>query len=71
MKISVIILIYKNNNKNNIENYRYLYIIPQFSKSIEQIIKKRIDNFIGKHNIITYNQGGFKKNQKITCDIYI
>ena len=30
MKISVIIPIHKNNNKNNIENYRPISIIPHF-----------------------------------------
>ena len=39
MKNSVIIPIHKNNNKNNIENYKPISIIPQFSKIIEQIIK--------------------------------
>ena len=53
MKKSVIIPIHKNNNKNNIENYRPISIIPQFSNIIEKIIKKRIDNFIEKHNIQT------------------
>ena len=61
MKKSVIIPIHKNNNKNNIENYRPISIIPQFSKIIEKIIKKRIDNFIEKNNIISANQYGFKK----------
>ena len=60
MKKSVIIPIHKNNNKNKIENYRPISIILQFSKIIEIIIKKRIDNFIEKHNIISFNQYGFK-----------
>ena len=45
MKISVgnlIILIHKNNNKNNIENYRPISIIPQFLKMIEKRIIKKI-----------------------------
>ena len=53
MKKSVIITIHKNNNTNNIENYRHISIIPQFSKIIENINKKRIDNFIEKHNILS------------------
>ena len=35
MKKSVIIPIHKYNNKNKIENYRPINIIPQFSKIIE------------------------------------
>ena len=67
---SVIIPIHKNNNKNNIENYRPISIIAQFSKIIKKIIKKRIDNFIEKHNIISSNQYGFKKKSKTLHAIY-
>ena len=70
MKKSVIIPIHKNNNKNNIENYRPISIIPQFSKIIEKIIKKRIDNFIEKNNIISSNQYGFKKKSNTLHAIY-
>ena len=54
----LIILIHKNNNKNNIENYRPISIILKFSKIIEKTIKKRLDNFTETHyyvNIITSN----------------
>ena len=61
MKTSVIISIHKNNNTNNIEKYRPISIRPQFSKIIEKIIKKRIDNVIEKHNTMSSNQYGFKK----------
>ena len=70
MKKSVIIPIHKNNNKNNIENYRPISIIAQFSKIIEKIIKKRIDNFIEKNNIISSNQYGFKKKSNTLHAIY-
>ena len=70
MKKSVIIPIHKNNNKNNLENYRPISIIPQFSKIIEKIIKKRIDNFIEKNNIISSNQYGFKKKSNTLHAIY-
>ena len=63
MKKSVIIPIHKNNNKSNIENYRPISIIPQFSKIIEKIIKKRIDNFIEKNNIYLQINMASKKNQ--------
>ena len=70
MKKSVIIPIHKNNNKNNIENYRPISIIPQFSKIIEKIIIKRINNFIEKNNIISSNQYGFKKKSNTLHTIY-
>ena len=50
-----------NTNKNNIENYRPISIIPHFSNIIEKISKKR-SIFIEKHNIIIYNQYSFKQN---------
>ena len=62
--------IHKNNNNNNIENYIPISIIPLLSKNIENIIKKRLDNFIEKHNIISSNKYGFKQNQNITCNTY-
>ena len=43
----------------NMGNYRPISLLPQMSKILETIIKERL-NYINKHNILIYNQFGFR-----------
>ena len=51
MKIAKIIQIYKSGHKNLICNHRPISLLSQFSKILEKLFKKRLQNFITKKTI--------------------
>ena len=44
-------------------NYRPVSVLPAFSKFLERIVFKRLDSFLNKYKILSYNQYGFRKKQ--------
>lgn len=63
MKIAKVLPLFKAGDKKELSNYRPVSILPQFSKILEKLFVKRLDSFIGKFNILTENQYGFRINQ--------
>lgn len=59
--ISKIIPIYKSDNKNILENYRPISILPTFSKVLERIVYNRLSSYLDKLNILAPSQYGFRK----------
>ena len=59
MKIAIIIPIYKNGKHEEINNYRPISLLPQFSKIFEKIVSKKMLLFIDRNNIFYKNQYGF------------
>ena len=53
--------IFKKGNKEKLENYRPVSILPIFGKIFEKIIYKRISGFLSKENVLNDNQFGFRK----------
>ena len=66
MKTAKIIPIYKAGDKHIFSNYRPISLLPQFSKILEKIFYKRLDDFITKQNILCDQQYGFRKNRTTT-----
>ena len=62
LKVAKIIPIYKCDDKKLISNYRSISILPVFSKILEKVLYNRLLEFIDKHNILSSNQYGFRKN---------
>ena len=48
-------------DKELMENYRPVSILPIFGKIFEKVIYNRLHSFLEKHNIINENQYGFRK----------
>ena len=48
MKISRIVPIFKAGDKNSLDNYRPISILPQFSKVLEKLFENRLLNFVEK-----------------------
>ena len=48
-------------DKQLMENYRPVSILPIFGKIFEKVIYNRLHSFLEKHNIINENQYGFRK----------
>ena len=53
--------IFKKGNKELLENYRPVSVLPIFGKIFEKIIYKRLYNFLMKENALSNNQFGFRK----------
>ena len=54
---------YKKGEHNNIENYRPVCSLSQFSKIFEKVIYHQMISYIDKNNIITNSQFGFRANK--------
>ena len=60
-KIGKVTPIYKKDNKECIENYRPVSILPIFGKIFEKIIYKRLYNFFMAKGVLHEDQFGFRK----------
>lgn len=69
-KVSKIIPIFKKGDKQSVENYRPISIIPVVAKIFEKLVKKRLIDYLESYKIINSNQYGFRKN-KSTIDALI
>ena len=59
MEIAIIIPIYKNGKHEEINNYRPISLLPQFSKIFEKMFIRKMLLFIDRNNILYKNQYGF------------
>ena len=66
LKIAKVLPIYKSDDKQLIQNYRPISVLPFFSKNCEKIISNHLLNFIDTNNILYDNQFGFRKNHSTT-----
>ena len=62
LKIAKVIPLFKSGKRHVLSNYRPISILPLFSKIFEKLIHTRFISFFDKHNIISENQFGFRKN---------
>lgn len=69
-KESVITPIYKNGEKNKIQNYRPISLINNFAKLFEKCLKERLVNFFDHNNIISPNQFGFSEGLSTADAMY-
>ena len=76
MKIAKVIPIYKCKEKNEMDNYRPISLLPSISKIIEKLVHKRLYSFCENNDILNDNQYGFRPKHstidavsKFTADI--
>ena len=70
MKISVITPLFKKGKPDDINNYRPIALLSQFSKILEKIISNRFLHFIDKHNLLYAKQYGFIRNSFTSHALY-
>ena len=73
MKNARVIPLYKADDRAVFTNYRPVSILPSFSKFLERIIYNRLLDYLGKYNVLTDNQYGFRKNHSTSLaliDLY-
>ena len=61
MKIAQITPIYKDEDKENVVNYRPISVLPCFSKILERIIYNRLYLYLTENNLFYNKQFGFQK----------
>ncbi|CAH2094200.1 unnamed protein product [Euphydryas editha] len=67
LKRSKICPIYKSGDRNCVDNYRPISILPTLSKIIERVINKRLIKYLETNNLLSTAQFGFRRN-KSTSD---
>lgn len=60
LKKSIVIPIFKTGNRDNVNNYRPISLLPTLSKILEKIINIRLQNYLEKYNLLSSNQYGFR-----------
>ena len=61
MKITKTIPIHKSGDKDKLNNYRPISLLPAFSKTLEKLMYNRITNFLDKNELFYIHQYGFRK----------
>ena len=54
-----IIQLYKSGSKNDMLNFRPIFLLPQIAKIYKKSIKYRLNTFLEKYSIINKSQYGF------------
>lgn len=60
LKKSIIIPIYKNGDRNSVNNFRPISILPSISKILERLMNNRLVRYLEQNKILSSNQFGFR-----------
>jgi predicted restriction endonuclease len=60
LKYAMVKPLLEKGDKENVANYRPIYLLTSFSKIFEQIIYDRLLKYIEKNNILSVEQFGFR-----------
>lgn len=66
LKVSKVIPVFKKGDKNLLQNYRPVSIVPIFSKIFESLILNQVSTFFESNNLLTDCQFGFRSNRSTT-----
>lgn len=61
LKLAKVIVIHKSGATQDMGNYRPLSILPLFSKPLEKILLKRLENYFNDNRLFTDSQFGFRQ----------
>lgn len=61
LKQSIIHPIFKSGDRDDINNYRPISILPVISKILEKLINKRLIAYLNKYGILSKSQYGFRE----------
>ena len=64
-KTSKVIPVFKSGNKQLVNNYRPISLLPRLSKVLEKLIKTRFLKFFDKLHTLYNHQYGFRKNHSV------
>lgn len=63
LKKAIITPVYKNGNRDEINNYRPISVLPSISKILEKLINSRLLKYLNKLNILSDSQYGFRNGR--------
>ena len=69
-KRSNIIPVHKKNDKQLVNNYRPISLLPIFGKILEKIIFNNIYNFLLEENLLNSNQSGFRPSDSFINQLF-
>lgn len=61
LKRSIITPVFKSGERNDVNNYRPISVLPTLSKILEKILNDRLIKYLTKFNIISQSQYGFRQ----------
>ena len=61
-KRSNIIPVHKKGDKQIVDNYRTVSLLPIFGKILEKLLFNSIMDFLGENNLLNSNKSGFRLN---------
>ena len=62
LEVAEVISIHKKGDKNKATKYRTISLLSQFDKIFEKLIYNRLISYLGKYNLLSEKQFGFRKN---------
>ena len=62
LKTAKVAPIFKSGDKDNVSNYRPIFILPVFSKVLEKIMYNRVNNHLDSKGLLYEKQFGFQRN---------
>ena len=62
MKLAKIIPVFKSGSKAEFNNYRPISLLSQFSKILEKLYNKRLEQCIDKNSVLSSSQYGFRSS---------
>lgn len=65
LKTSIVRPIQKSGSRSDYNNYRPISILPVLEKVLEEIVARRLNDFLDKYKLISENQYGFQKGRNI------
>ena len=68
-KAAKVVPLFKGGDRENVENYRPVSLLPLPGKILEKIVHSRLTDYFGHTNFISENQGGFRKGFSTTSII--
>ena len=68
-KVAKILPLFKGGDRESVNNYRPVSLLPLPGKLLEKIVHKRISAFWDNNNVLSNNQGGFRKGFSTTATI--
>ena len=71
IRMVIILPIYKNGNKLQVENYRGITLLPSIMKIFFSILTKRVCEWAESKNIIPVEQFGFRSGHRTTDPIFV
>lgn len=61
LKKSIVTPVYKSGDRDDVNNYRPISVLPALSKIMEKLINNRLLNYLNKYNLLSKHQYGFRK----------